>query len=84
MIIEFEKLRKIKHSLPHGSIRKIAEELGLKEEAVRNYFGGTHFEHGTPEGVHFEKSSGYVRITDTAILDAALKILNKESVEEVV
>lgn len=86
MIIEFEKLRKIKRSLPQGSIKKIADELGLKEEVVRSYFGGTHFQDGTPEGVHFEKGAGgcFVRLENTLVLDAALKILNKESVEEVV
>jgi len=85
MIIEFEKLRRIKHRLPHGSMKKIADELGLKEDVVRSYFGGTHFQHGTPEGVHFEKGAGggFVRLENTAVLDAALKILNKESVEEV-
>ena len=36
--ITFNELRKIKDALPHGSIAKIAEELGLDNDTVRNYF----------------------------------------------
>ena len=38
--ITFNELRRIKDSLPDGSIQRIADELGLKVETVRNYFGG--------------------------------------------
>ena len=38
--ITFNELRHFKDKLPHGSIRKIAEELELEIETVRNYFGG--------------------------------------------
>ncbi len=38
--ITFNELRKIKDSLPTGSMRRIAEELGLNVDTVRNFFGG--------------------------------------------
>ena len=38
--ITFNELRRIKDSLPDGSTQRIADELGLKVETVRNYFGG--------------------------------------------
>ena len=43
--ITFNELRRIKDSLPDGSTQRIADELGLKVETVRNYFGGHNF-HG--------------------------------------
>ena len=36
--ITFNELRKIKDSLPDGSIRKMALEFEVTEETVRNYF----------------------------------------------
>ena len=44
--ITFNELRRIKDSLPDGSIQRIADELGLKVETVRNYFGGHNFKDG--------------------------------------
>ena len=35
--ITFNELRKIKDSLPDGSTHRIADELGLSVETVRNY-----------------------------------------------
>ena len=47
MIITFNELRRIKDRLPSGSSQRIADELGLDVETVRNYFGGKHFDaHG--------------------------------------
>ena len=37
--ITFNELRRIKDSLPDGATQRIADELGLKVETVRNYFG---------------------------------------------
>ena len=46
----FNELRKIKDQLPSGSMKKIAEELDLNEETVRNYFGGRNFDKGQRAG----------------------------------
>lgn len=77
--ITFNELRRIKDSLPHGSISLIARELKLDEETVRNYFGGTHYDSGTSAGIHIEKGpdGGIVEIDDTKILELALKIIDK-------
>ena len=38
--ITFNELRKVKDSLPSGSMDAIAQELGIDPEEVRSYFGG--------------------------------------------
>ena len=78
--ITFNELRKIKDNLPDGSIRKIASELGIPVETVRNYFGGYNFREGTSCGIHTEPGpdGGVVELDDTSILEMALLIL-KES-----
>ena len=79
MIITFNELRRIKDKLPSGSSQRIADELGIDVDSVRNYFGGRHFENGEPQGMHIEKGpdGGVVTLDDTAILDSALRILNE-------
>ena len=37
--LTFNELRRIKDSLPDGSMHRIAEELGMDVETVRNFFG---------------------------------------------
>ena len=37
--ITFNELRKIKDSLPSGSMHRIADELNMSVETVRNFFG---------------------------------------------
>lgn len=80
MNITFEELRKVKHLLPTGSVRVIAQELNMEEQAVRNYFGAhkyndadeivnTHYQSG-PDG-------GIVRLEDTKVLDLANKIIRE-------
>lgn len=44
--ITFNELRKIKDSLPSGSMHRIADELGLHVDTVRNFFGGHNFKEG--------------------------------------
>lgn len=75
--IAYNELRRIKDSLPDGSIRKIAKELNLTEETVRNYFGGHNYKKGESCGVHIESgpSGGLVSLDNTLILDMALKML---------
>ena len=41
--ITFNELRKIKDSLPSGSMHRIADELNMSVETVRNFFGGHNF-----------------------------------------
>ena len=44
--ITFNELRDIKDRLPDGTIHRIAAELGLSVETVRNYFGGENYKEG--------------------------------------
>ncbi len=75
--ITFNQLRKIKDSLPEGSMRSIAEALSLDVETVRNYFGGANYDRGRSVGVHLEQGpdGGIVELDDTTILDMASEIL---------
>lgn len=81
--LTFNELRKIKDSLPDGSLKKIADKLGMPEEAVRNYFGGTYYSQQSTIGIHAEKgpNGGVVCIDDSTILELALKIINETSIE---
>lgn len=79
--ITFNELRRIKDSLPSGSMKRIADELGLEVDTVRNYFGGTHYKpgEGNPQGLHIEQGpdGGIVRLPDRTILEKALTILDE-------
>lgn len=83
--ITFNELRRIKDSLPSGSMQRIAQELGVEEDTVRNYFGGTHYKEGEgkPSGLHIEQGpdGGIVMLSDRTILDKALSILNSTPAE---
>ena len=78
--ITFNELRQFKDKLPNGSIRKIAEELNMEIETVRNYFGGSNYKEGKSIGVHMEPGpdGGIVVLDDTTIFDKALSILGLE------
>ena len=71
--------QRIKDKLPSGSSQRIADEVGVSVDEVRNYFGGRHFdsEGGSPVGIHMEKGpdGGVVTLDDSAILDCALRII---------
>ena len=81
--ITFNELRKIKDSLPSGSMHRIADELGLSVETVRNFFGGHNFENGQSVGIHLEPGpdGGLVMLDDTTVLDKALQILKESQIE---
>jgi hypothetical protein len=75
--ITFNELRALKDKLPDGSIRKIAQDLDLEIETVRNYFGGYNYKKGKIVGIHIEPGpdGGIVVLDDTTIFDKALEIL---------
>ncbi len=77
--VTFNELRRIKDSLPDGSITQIAQELGISVETVRNYFGGYNFKDGKSCGIHIEPGpdGGIVMLDDSTILDKALIILGE-------
>lgn len=79
MNITFEELRRIKHALPQGSIARIAEELNVDEQTVRNYFGAHQYKDGQVVEFHLEPgpNGGIVHIEDTRILDRAQEILSE-------
>jgi hypothetical protein len=79
MNITFEELRKLKHSLPHGSIARIANELNVDEQHVRNFFGAQKFAHDDATDWHYEPGpdGGIINMTDTSIIDKARAILSE-------
>ncbi|MCC6815585.1 MAG: DNA-binding protein [Saprospiraceae bacterium] len=78
MNITLDELRNLKHRLPHGSIKRIAEELNMDEQQVRNYFGAQHLENS---GNHLQSgpNGGIVHIEDERILNLANRILEEST-----
>ena len=77
--ITFNELRRIKDSLPDGSMRRIADELDLEVETVCNFFGGQNFKQGKSVGFHIEPGpdGGIVQLDNTIVLEKALAILDE-------
>ena len=77
--ITFNELRKIKDSLPSGSMHRIADELNMTVETVRNFFGGHNFKNGKSVGIHLEPGpdGGLVMLDDTTVLEKDLQILRE-------
>ena len=75
--ITFNELRKIKDSLPDGSIKQMAQEFEVSEQTVRNYFGGANYTSGKAVGIHMEPgpNGGIVLLDDTAILERAQQLV---------
>ncbi len=85
MNITFNRLREIKHQLPTGSVKRIADELGLTEQAVRNYFGAKKYnDQGEIIGKHIESGpdGGIVHLEDDTILNLALQIIEEASSQQ--
>jgi hypothetical protein len=79
MVLTFEELRNVKDRLPHGSIERIADELHMDVQTVRNYFGSDHFSYDTFVGAHYEAGvhGGYVKLDDESIYETAMKLIEK-------
>lgn len=77
MHITFDELRRIKHNLPTGSIHKIASELEMEEQTVRNYFGAKKYHDGKIVGKHIQPGpeGGFVTLEDGKILDIAKRMI---------
>ena len=84
--ITFNELRKIKDSLPTGSIHRIADELGMSVETIRNFFGGHNFKQGESVGIHLEPGpdGGLVMLDDTTVLEKALEKHVSSSIKEAI
>lgn len=82
MNITFEELRRLKHALPHGSIARIAQELNIDEQTVRNYFGAHQYKDGEVVEFHLEPgpNGGIVHLEDTKIYERAQQILAEQTV----
>ena len=82
MNITFKELREIKHQLPTGSISKIANELNMDEQTVRNFFGAKKYEGGDIVGWHLQPGpdGGIMNIRDTTILEVAKRMISGNEV----
>ncbi len=82
-VMTFNELRNIKDLLPNGSMEKIAVELDLTPDTVRNAFGGSNYEDGSSVGLHIEQGpdGGLVHLDHPEILEAAKRILAENGIE---
>lgn len=82
MKITFNELRDIKHSLPTGSVSRIASSLGINEQTVRNYFGANKFGEGDVVNKHLQPGpdGGIVELERTDILSMARQIIEESRV----
>lgn len=85
MNLTFKELRDLKHALPTGSIARIATELKIDEQTVRNYFGAQKYDEGGIAGIQVEPGpdGGIVHIEDTRILDLARQIIEASGGHEI-
>lgn len=76
----FNDLRRLKDSLPDGSMHRIADKLNVTVQTVRNYFGGCNYDFGKNLGIHIEPGpdGGIVVLDDSTIYDMALEILKEQ------
>ena len=78
--------RRIKDSLPSGSMHVIADKLNVRVQTVRNYFGGSNYEYGKNCGLHIEPGpdGGIVILDDTLIYDMAIEIVDAPNQEALI
>ena len=81
MNITYNELRQIKHRLPTGSIARIAKELDMDEQTVRNYFGAQKYQDGDVVNIHRQPgpAGGIVHLEDERIINLAMEILNQQN-----
>ena len=81
MNITFEELRRIKHALPTGGVKRIADELKLEEQTVRSYVGAKKYENGQIVSQHIEPGpdGGIVHLEDETIINLARKIIEEST-----
>ena len=81
MYITFDELRRIKHALPTGSVKRIADELHMEEQTVRNYFGAKKYENGQIVSQHIQPGpdGGIVSLEDETILKVAKRIIEEST-----
>lgn len=81
--VSFNELRRLKDSLPDGSMHRIADKLNVTVQTVRNYFGGVNYQFGRNAGMHIEPGpdGGIVVLDDTTIYDMAVEILEEGNKE---
>ncbi len=84
MKITFNELRRIKDSLPDGTMHRMAEEMNVEVESVRNYFGGKNFDKGKSMGIYMEEGpdGGIVSIDDDTLLKRAKEIIGEDVLSE--
>lgn len=77
--ITFNELRRLKDSLPDGATHRIADQLNVTVQTVRNYFGGVNYQFGKNAAMHIEPGpdGGIVVLDDTTIYDMAVEILKE-------
>jgi hypothetical protein len=59
-------------------MQRIAEELNISIDTVRNYFGSGKYDGGNSAGIHIEQGpdGGIVVLDDVTILEKARELLN--------
>lgn len=79
MNLTMKELRDIKHSLPTGSVARIAKELEIEEQTVRNYFGAQKYDQGNIAGIQIQQGpdGGIVQIEDTRIIEVARRLISE-------
>ncbi len=82
-VISFNELRHIKDLLPNGSMERIANELELTADTVRNAFGASNYQDGTSVGLHIEQGpdGGLVHLDHPDVLRVAFSILEENGIE---